>query len=127
MSYTMHRTQLLLAEGQYQTLKSLADAQGRSLSDLVREVVASYLEGQPARAARRLAEITGVAEGPPDMASNHDHYLYGLPKRAPGANAASTSKAKSSATRSPSRKTSSRTSGRGPGRATGNARAKSPA
>jgi hypothetical protein len=80
MLYTMHRTQLLLDDGQYQTLKSLADAQGRSLSDLVREIVAAHLKGQPARAARRLSEIAGVAEGPPDGAAEHDHYLYGWPK-----------------------------------------------
>jgi len=30
----------------------------------------------------KLLKLAGTAEGlPPDMASNHDHYLYGLPKR----------------------------------------------
>ena len=30
----------------------------------------------------RLKEFVGKAEGlPPDLAVNHDHYLYGLPKR----------------------------------------------
>jgi hypothetical protein len=32
--------------------------------------------------AERLANIIGKAPGlPPDAAVNHDHYLYGLPKR----------------------------------------------
>jgi hypothetical protein len=31
-----------------------------------------------------LREFAGKAKGlPPDLASNHDHYLYGLPKRKP--------------------------------------------
>jgi len=31
-----------------------------------------------------LLEFAGVAEGlPPDLAENHDHYLYGVPKRRP--------------------------------------------
>jgi hypothetical protein len=30
----------------------------------------------------RLLEIAGTVEGlPPDMAENHDHYLYGTPKK----------------------------------------------
>jgi hypothetical protein len=42
------------------------------------------------RAARRkslgerLASVIGIAKGlPPDMSVNHDHYLYGVPKRVP--------------------------------------------
>ena len=29
----------------------------------------------------RYKEFIGMAEGPGDMAINHDHYLYGTPKR----------------------------------------------
>jgi hypothetical protein len=30
----------------------------------------------------RLASLVGAAEGlPPDLSANHDHYLYGTPKR----------------------------------------------
>lgn len=30
----------------------------------------------------KLLEIAGTVEGlPPDMAENHDHYLYGVPKK----------------------------------------------
>jgi plasmid stability protein len=76
----MHRTQLLLDDWQYQALKARAEAEGRSISDLVRALVASYLEGRGGHAARRLAEISGVGEGPPDGAAQHDHYLYGWPK-----------------------------------------------
>jgi hypothetical protein len=32
--------------------------------------------------AERLAPFIGVLKGlPPDLAENHDHYLYGVPKR----------------------------------------------
>ena len=34
--------------------------------------------------AERLAPFIGVAKDlPPDLAENHDHYLYGTPKRKP--------------------------------------------
>lgn len=43
---------------------------------------------QPAQPQRSvwdvLLEFAGTAEGlPPDLAENHDHYLYGTPKRIP--------------------------------------------
>lgn len=28
-----------------------------------------------------LAQLTGTVEGPTDWAAEHDHYLYGIPKR----------------------------------------------
>ena len=28
-----------------------------------------------------LAKLAGTVEGPPDWAAQHDHYLYGTPKR----------------------------------------------
>jgi hypothetical protein len=42
----------------------------------------SDLEGSTAW--RALLELAGSCPGlPPDMAENHDHYLYGVPKRDP--------------------------------------------
>ncbi len=38
--HRMHRTQLYLDDGVYQRLRSVADKQGRTISDLVREAVA---------------------------------------------------------------------------------------
>jgi hypothetical protein len=29
----------------------------------------------------RLKDVIGTVEGPPDLAENHDHYLYGVPKK----------------------------------------------
>lgn len=49
------------------------------------EVVESPAEGGVAGEATiwaKLLEIAGTVEGlPPDMAENHDHYLYGAPKK----------------------------------------------
>jgi hypothetical protein len=39
----MHRTQILLDEWQYASLKSVADHEDRSISQLVREAISAYL------------------------------------------------------------------------------------
>lgn len=70
----MHRTQLMLEEWQYEALRSRAESEGRSMSDLVRDILVVHLK-QPKRS--RLALIEGVAEGPNDLAREHDRYLYG--------------------------------------------------
>lgn len=31
--------------------------------------------------AERLKDVIGTVDGPPDLAKNHDHYLYGVPKK----------------------------------------------
>lgn len=39
---------------------------------------------EPPTLAERYADFIGVVtDGPGDLADNHDHYLYGLPKRVP--------------------------------------------
>lgn len=70
----MRRTQLMLDEWQYEALRSRAESEGRSMSGLVRDILGAHLE-QPKRG--RLALIEGVAEGPSDLAREHDRYLYG--------------------------------------------------
>ena len=40
---TLHRAQILLEPGQHQALTEIAQKEGRSLSDLVREIVRQYL------------------------------------------------------------------------------------
>jgi len=44
MSETMHRTQLLLEPTQYQALRTLAQQEQRSISDIVRTILDQYLE-----------------------------------------------------------------------------------
>ena len=77
MSDTMHRTQLLLDDWQYDALKAQARGSRRSLSDLVRQIVTAHLGNGARRTSARMLEIEGVAEGPADLAGAHDGYLYG--------------------------------------------------
>ena len=43
-------------------------------------VAASQAEAMPTL-YERLKDVIGTVEGPPDLADNHDHYLYGVPKK----------------------------------------------
>ena len=48
------------------------------------EVEFSPVEDDPSipTLAEQFKDIIGIAEGlPPDSSTNHDHYLYGVPKR----------------------------------------------
>ena len=54
---------------------------GRYLVTVEQEV--STVEGK--NAWDILAQLTGMVEGPEDWAAEHDHYLYGTPKRGGGA------------------------------------------
>jgi len=72
----MHRTQILLDEGQYEMLKTLAEREGRSLSSLVRDAVTTFLERRPRRSPTRLAEITGIGEDADTRGRDHDDVLY---------------------------------------------------
>jgi plasmid stability protein len=69
----MHRTQLLLDEWQYEALRARAKRQGKSMSALVREIVAEYLDESRGRSRLRMME--GVAEGP-GQAADHDRVIY---------------------------------------------------
>ena len=47
-------------------------------------------EGQPIESLNAwdaLAQLTGALDGPEDWAAEHDHYLYGTPKRRGGSGA----------------------------------------
>jgi len=73
----MHRTQLSLEDWQHEALKARAEREGKSVSELVREILSAYLRPKGQRSARSLQSIEGVAEGPADLARAHDRYLGG--------------------------------------------------
>ncbi|MCG6870495.1 MAG: ribbon-helix-helix protein, CopG family [Gammaproteobacteria bacterium] len=73
----MHRTQILLEEWQYETLRSRAEREGRSLSDLVRELLRVALEDSGSRTSSRLDAMEGIGEDTASYGENHDRYLYG--------------------------------------------------
>jgi predicted transcriptional regulator len=75
----MHRTQILLDDGQYETMKALAEREGRSLSSLIRDAVTAFLSRRE-KPTTRLAEITGIGDDPDAGGRDHDDVLYG-PRR----------------------------------------------
>jgi len=81
MSYIMHRTQIMLEEWQHQRLKTVAEREGRSISSLVRDAVATYLQSDRTGGATRLAEITGIGDDRQSRGRDHDGVLYGPGRR----------------------------------------------
>lgn len=76
----MHRTQILLETWQYETLRSLAARGGRSLSDLIREAVAQFLDTE-SPSVTGLSSIQGIFEDTEISGLDHDRVLYGGPVR----------------------------------------------
>jgi len=72
----MHRTQVILEDWQYQALRARSEQEGRSISDLVREALATTL-AQPPERNSRLQEIEGIGEDPATYGEDHDRVLYG--------------------------------------------------
>ncbi len=60
MTERMHRTQILLEPEQHRHLTALAHSQGRSLSDIIRDLADRYLAEQNAARAEQLAALEGI-------------------------------------------------------------------
>lgn len=75
----MHRTQILLEPWQYEALKALARKEGKSLSQVLREIVTERLSRPRRYSSGALGRISGIVEGPPGLGADHDRYLYDLP------------------------------------------------
>ncbi|MFL5801866.1 MAG: CopG family transcriptional regulator [Roseiflexaceae bacterium] len=76
----MIRTQIQLTEQQVQNLKSLANARGVSMAELIREGVDSLLKAQQgidlAERRRRAIAAAGMFQSDvSDLGVNHDRYL----------------------------------------------------
>ena len=70
----MHRTQVLLEQWQYDVLRARAEREGRSMSDLVREILHKALN--PETGKRRLTDIEGIGEDTQTTGRKHDQALY---------------------------------------------------
>ena len=90
MRENMVRTQVYLPRDIYRRLQKRAKENDLTLAMQVREALADYLERTDVadapilRADDPLFQLIGAAsseEG--DLSVNHDHYLYGWPKREP--------------------------------------------
>jgi len=77
----MHRTQILIEEWQYETLRSRAEREGRSLSALIRELLGMALAQAGSQAGARLDALEGVGEDTGASGDDHDSHLYGSPER----------------------------------------------
>ena len=90
MRENMVRTQIYLPRDIYQRLQKRAEENDLTLAVQVREALVDYLERTDVaeapilRADDPIFQLIGAAsskEG--DLSVNHDHYLYGWPKREP--------------------------------------------
>ena len=92
MRENMVRTQVYLPRNIYERLQKRAKENDLTLAVQIREALEGYLEqmvaaeGSILRADDPIFQMIGAAsskEG--DLSVNHDHYLYGWPKREPDA------------------------------------------
>lgn len=70
----MHRTQISLEDWQYQVLRARAEQEGRSISDLVREILRTALVSHRKEG---LEDIEGIGEDASAYGRQHDRFLYG--------------------------------------------------
>jgi len=88
MDENMVRTQIYLPRDMYAQLRARTTREGVSMAEQVREAVGEYLaradnEETILREDSPIWQIVGDGEGPDDGdgSINHDHYLYGWPRR----------------------------------------------
>ena len=75
-----HRTQVLLEVWQHAALKSLAEREGGSISDLVRRILSERLRPRPSR-RKGLTAIAGIGRDQRAAGRDHDRWLYGTRDR----------------------------------------------
>jgi plasmid stability protein len=80
----MRRKQIYLDDASERALKRRAARTGRSEASLIREALQRYLaNGDDHPGDDPLERLIGLVPdetGPDDVAEEHDHYLYGVPK-----------------------------------------------
>jgi hypothetical protein len=72
----LQRTQILLERWQYEALKARAQVEGRSVSDLVREIVGSALRGTDGDGSW-LEGLEAIGRDAEARGRDHDRFLYG--------------------------------------------------
>lgn len=83
----MRRKQILIDEPTDRALKRMAAQTGRSEGAVVREALKLLVAREADGAGDPLEGLIGLvddADGPDDVAEEHDHYIYGAPKKARG-------------------------------------------
>jgi len=74
---SMHRTQLMIEDWHYETLRARAEREGRSLSAIVREILDAALSRREQARAGGIGQMEGIGEDPGAYGEAHDQYLYG--------------------------------------------------
>ncbi len=78
----MHRSQIMLNEQQHAYLVGEAQRRGVSISQIVRDLVEEHIAQNRDLENDPFFDIIGMVEGDdPDAAVDHDHYIYGSPRR----------------------------------------------
>jgi hypothetical protein len=80
----IRRKQILIDEPTDRALKRMAARTGRSEGAVVREALQLLVARDAEAGADPLDGLIGLvddADGPDDVAEQHDHYLYGAPRR----------------------------------------------
>jgi hypothetical protein len=85
----MKRKQIYIEEDEEARLKELAARRGVAEAVVIREAVASYLAANEFKGFERMEDnplwgLVGLIDDttiPTDSSINHDHYIYGTPKK----------------------------------------------
>ena len=70
----------MLEKWQSEALRARAEREGKSVSQLLREAVTTFLDSpQPGRRRYTLDDIDGIGSDPECSGRDHDDFLYGEP------------------------------------------------
>ena len=72
---SLHRTQVMLAEWHYEYLKNAAEREGKSLSEMLRNILSKYIDERDS-ARKHLKEIAGIGADEEASGRDHDRWLY---------------------------------------------------
>lgn len=83
------RFQMFIEETQKEALERLQQDSKISLAEMVRKAIDRFLAEWKEKKeipiedemTEKLLSTAGICEGPPDLADNHDKYLYGINKK----------------------------------------------
>jgi hypothetical protein len=85
MALSEKRTQIYLPLQMFGALKKEARAEKKPIAQVVREAIANYLEERRNRKIDwendPMTKMIGAGSMVSDASINHDHYLYGYPKK----------------------------------------------
>ena len=76
----MHRTQITIEDSQYVALREKSRRSGKSMGQLIRELLERDLAGKPKPVKGHvsgLAKLTGILKDPGFGGEDHDEILYG--------------------------------------------------